>query len=315
MVSKIHDLGNRIHLIDGYDLGLPDRTGTYVIQDEELTLLETGPSMSVPFILEGLKELNLKPEDVKHIIVTHIHLDHSGGLGLLLKDCPNASVYVHPKGARHLIDPSRLIQGAKAVYGEQFDKLFEPILPVPEEKVIIKGDNETLRIGTNCELQFLHTQGHCDHHFSIYDPVSNGIFTGDTLGVNYDALLEEFNIQLYLPSTSPNQFKPDATLESLERIKALNVNTIFFGHFSSTDKVEEVYKQIKLYLPLFVEIGESAIAEGKEYKWVASQLLELAKADLEKQGVPNDHKIYEILNVDTSVCAMGIIDYLNKRNK
>jgi glyoxylase-like metal-dependent hydrolase (beta-lactamase superfamily II) len=311
--EKIHDLGHRIHLIDGYDLDTPSRTGTYVICDDELTLIETGPSMSVPYIINGLKSLNLNPADVKHIIVTHIHLDHSGGVGLLLKDCPNATVYVHPKGARHLVDPSRLIIGAKAVYGADFDRLFNPILPVPENKVISKADEETLTIGTNCTLRFLSTPGHCDHHFSIYDPVSNGIFTGDTLGVKYDDPLKEFGIQLYLPSTSPNQFKPDAILESLERIKNLNVSGIYFGHFGPSFDVDEVYKQIKFWLPLFVEIGENAIRDGHDHNWVAGELMALVQSDLEKQGVPQNHEVYEILKVDTSVCAMGIIDYLNKK--
>jgi glyoxylase-like metal-dependent hydrolase (beta-lactamase superfamily II) len=115
--TKPLDLGKQIHLIDGFDLGMPGRTGTYVIQEEQLTLIETGPSPSVPYVLQGLRDLGLSPEDVKYIIVTHIHLDHSGGAGLLLKDCPNATVVVHPRGARHLADPSRLIESARSVYG------------------------------------------------------------------------------------------------------------------------------------------------------------------------------------------------------
>ncbi|WP_078428451.1 MBL fold metallo-hydrolase [Alkalihalobacterium alkalinitrilicum] len=315
MTKKIFDLGNRIHLIDGLDLGLPYRTGTYVIRDEKLAIVETGPSSSIPQILNGLKELEIDPNDIDYIIVTHIHLDHSGGAGLLIKDCPNAKVIVHPKGARHLIDPSRLILGAKAVYGDDFNRLFDPILPVPEDKVIIKEDGETLALSSTCDLTFYNTPGHSDHHFSIHDPVSNGIFTGDTIGISYNDILADIGIQLYLPTTSPNQFKPDAMLNSLERIKSLNVDAIYFGHFNVAHDIEEVYKQIKSWLPLFVEAGEKAEQLGKDYHWIAEQLFNAVREDLRKQKVPDTHPFYEIFKLDTSVCAMGIADYLAKKNR
>ncbi|WP_209122655.1 MBL fold metallo-hydrolase [Alkalihalobacillus sp. BA299] len=315
MTKKIFDLGNRIHLIDGFDLSLPYRTGTYVIQDEKIAIVETGPSLSVPHILNGLKELEIDPNDIAYIIVTHIHLDHSGGAGLLLNDCQNAKVVVHAKGARHLIDPSRLISGAKAVYGDDFDRFFDPILPIPEDKVIIKEDTETLALSETCELTFYNTPGHSDHHFSIYDPVSNGIFTGDTIGVNYNQILEDTGIQLYLPSTSPNQFKPDAMLDSLEKIYSLNVDCIYFGHFNVARDVEEVYKQIKSWLPLFVEIGEKSEQLGKDHHWIADQLYTAVQEDLQKLEIKDTHPVYEFIKLDASVCAMGIADYFAKKNR
>lgn len=139
-MNKPIDLGHRIQLIDGYDLGIPGRTGTYVIQEEQLTIVETSASPSVPYILEGFKALGINPSDLKYIILTHIHLDHAGGAGLLLESCPHAKVIVHPKGARHLARPERLIQGARAVYGDKFDELFDPIIPIPEDKLITKAD-------------------------------------------------------------------------------------------------------------------------------------------------------------------------------
>ncbi|HET7616397.1 MAG TPA: MBL fold metallo-hydrolase, partial [Bacillales bacterium] len=212
------DLGNRIHLIDGFDLKTPGRTGTYVLQEEELTLVETGPSPSVPYVLAGLNDLGLDPAEVKYIIVTHIHLDHAGGAGLLLQHCPNAKVVVHPRGNRHLADPSRLVAGARQVYGEQFDELFDPIVPIPEDRLIVKDDGETLKIGAECTLRFYDSPGHAKHHFSIYDPVSNGIFTGDTAGVRYHQTQDQ-GLTFYLPSTSPNQFDPEAMLHSIERFR------------------------------------------------------------------------------------------------
>lgn len=125
-MSSFTDLGNRIYLIDGHDLNRERRTGTYVIKEQQYVLVETSASPSIPFVLRGLKELDVPLDQISYIILTHIHLDHAGGAGKLLEYCPNAKVIVHPKGARHLSDPSRLIAGAKAVYGESFDTLFRP---------------------------------------------------------------------------------------------------------------------------------------------------------------------------------------------
>lgn len=312
--NELFDLGHRIHLIDGIDLGMRERTGTYVIQEEDITLVETCSSSSVPHILNGLNSLQIEPEQVKYIIVTHVHLDHAGGAGLLMEKCPNAKLVVHPRGARHMIDPTRLIQGAKAVYGPQFDSLFNPILPIPEERVIIKDDEETLRIGPNCELTFLDTPGHANHHFSIYDPVSNGIFVGDTLGVQHKHV-EEFGFKLYLPATSPNQFDPDKTLQSLERIKALNVDRIYFGHFSVAEDVQEVYKQIEYWLPIYVKTGEEVFREGKQVNELINRLLEKISAKLDEHDVPKNHVIYNILQMDLQVFSMGLLDYFSKKVK
>lgn len=308
------DLGNRIHLIDGIDLGISERTGTYVIQEENITLIETCASSSIPHILKGLDSLQIDLMEVKYIIVTHVHLDHAGGAGLLMEKCPNAKLVVHPRGARHMIDPSRLIQGAKAVYGPQFDSLFKPILPVPEERVMIKDDNETLRISANCELLFLDTPGHANHHFSIYDPISNGIFVGDTLGVQHKQI-EEFGFKLYLPATSPNQFDPDKTLQSLERIKNLGVERIYFGHFSVAENVQEVYSQIQHWLPIYVKTGEDVYREGKSVDELVKRLLEKISIVLDKYNVPKNHVIYKILQMDLQVFSMGLLDYFSKKEK
>ncbi len=302
------DLGNRIHLIDGFDLGWESRTGTYVIREEMLTLVETSASPSIPYVLQGLADLGIKPEDVRYIIVTHIHLDHSGGAGLLLQHCPNAQVVVHPKGARHLMNPERLIESAKMVYGEQFDSLFAPILPVPEEKVIVMADRETLSIGPACTLQFFDTPGHANHHFSIYDPISNGLFTGDTCGIKYPQT-EDAGFTLYLPTTSPNQFNPDAMLKSMELIKELGIGRIYFGHFGMSTAVETVYEQVRQWLDVFVDTAREAVDAGKGQKEIAAALFEKIKQALTEKGVPDGHRIYEILQLDLDVCAMGLALY------
>ncbi|MFC3041684.1 MBL fold metallo-hydrolase [Virgibacillus xinjiangensis] len=301
-------LDDRIYLIDGFDLGVPDRTGTYVLDEAQLTIVETGPSPSVKHVKKGLESLGYSLDQVRYIIVTHIHLDHAGGAGLLLKDCPNAKVVVHPRGEKHLINPKKLAAGARAIYGESFQELFEPIIPVPEERLLLKADGDTLQIGPECRLEFLDTPGHAKHHFSIFDPVSKGIFTGDTVGIRYEHLARD-GVQLFLPSTSPNHFNPNTMQTSIERISDLNPRRIYYGHFGMTEQPQKALDEVSKWLDVFVEEGEQALTEGKGYDELSRRMLGKVRKYLQDEGIPDDHEAYIIINLDMQVSALGIIDY------
>lgn len=304
-------LNDRIYLIDGFDLGVAERTGSYVIDEEELTIVEIGPSPSVQHFKKGLDLLGFSLNQVKYIIVTHIHLDHAGGAGLLLQECPNAKVVVHKRGARHLAAPERLIAGARAVYGEKFSALFDPIIPIPEERLLVKGEGDTLTISSTCTLKFLDTPGHANHHFSIYDPVSNGIFTGDTVGIRYEQLIDE-GIQFFLPSTSPNQFNPIEMRKAIARLLKMNLDYIYFGHYGMTDNPKAALHQVDDWLTIFMEEGEAVLAEQKGQDELSKRLLARVKEHLDMQGVKNDHEVYFLIRLDIQVSSMGIIDYLTK---
>lgn len=307
----VQQLNSRIYLIDGYDLGIKERTGTYVIAEDELTLIDTGASPSVPYIKQGLSELGYTLDQVKYIIVTHVHLDHAGGAGLLLQDCPNAKVVVHPKGARHLADPSRLVAGARMVYGEQFDLLFDPIVPVPENRLIEKGEGGQLEIGPACTLEFWDTPGHAKHHFGIYDPVSNGMFAGDTVGIRYQQLVPD-GIQLFLPSTSPNQFDPAAMQLAIDRFQTANFNAIYYGHYGMATETKEALRQVGEWLVEFLEMAEDAFDKKQSPQDLADRLQEMVRTHLRSLGVPDKHEVYSIIKVDMEVSAMGLLDYLSK---
>ncbi|WP_085524537.1 MBL fold metallo-hydrolase [Tuberibacillus sp. Marseille-P3662] len=307
-------LRKRIHLIDGFDLGVANRTGTYVIEEEQLTLIETGPSPSVPYIKKGLKRLGYSLDQVNYLIVTHVHLDHAGGAGLLLQECPNATVVVHPRGARHLADPSRLVAGARQVYQEKFDPLFDPVIAIPEDRLLVKGDGDTLTIGPDCRLEFLDTPGHAKHHFSIYDPISHGMFTGDTVGIHYKLLADD-GIDFFLPTTSPNHFNPDAMNRSIERIRKRSLDRLYFGHFGMTANVEEALCQVEEWLPIFVEEGKQSAVREEGPDALANRLLSRIKAHLRQLNVADNHSVYQVLELDMQVCAQGIVDYLWKQRK
>lgn len=304
----------RIHIIDGYDLGVAERTGIYVIQEDALTLVETGPSPSVKHIREGLNELGYTTNDVKYIIVTHIHLDHAGGAGLLLQECPNAKVVVHARGARHMVDPTRLIAGAKAVYKDQFESLFDPIVPIPEDRLLIKGEGDTLEIGSHCRLEFWDTPGHANHHLSIYDPISHGVFTGDTVGIRYQQLVND-GISFYVPSTSPNQFNPTAMQDAISRMKALNLRKLYFGHYGATENVLDAFAQVEKWLPIFLKEAQEVHDKGEDYQVLSARLFSKAQAELRKKNVRDHHPVYELIRLDMEVSAMGLMEYTAKLNK
>lgn len=316
LLKKPIQLTENVFLIDGYDLGMTERTGAYVLMEEEITLIETSASPSVPYILSGLKSLGIAPEEIKYVIVTHIHLDHSGGAGLLLEHCPKAKVVVHKKGARHLANPSRLIASAKAVYGEKFNSLFDPILPIPEDRLLIKNDQETLQIGENCLLSFYDSPGHANHHFSIYHPNIAGIFTGDTAGIYYPQLKRQ-GIEFYIPTTSPNQFDPEKMLQSINIFKSLNAQRLFFGHFGMSDNPSETYKQVEAWLPVFISVAQRAFEEAVDFetrtRLASERLFQKLKEDLLEKGVKEEDPIFEILALDLEISSMGLIDYLTKQ--
>ena len=305
-------LTEHISVIDGFDMGIAERTGIYVIDQEQLTLIETGPSPSVSYIKEGLAQLGHKLSDVKNIIVTHIHLDHAGGAGLLLQVCPNAKIIVHPKGARHLIDPARLIHGAKMVYGERFNGLFDPVLPVPKDRLLIKGEGDQLQIGPNCTLEFWDSPGHATHHLAIIDPLSNGIFTGDTAGIHYEQLAKE-GIEFHIPSTSPNQFDPILMQQSIKRMQQKEFSRAFYGHYSMTKNPAAAFSQTLDWLDIFMTEAKNTAAAKESHIELAARLNKHVEAHLTLLGVSETHKVYMLVELDLVVGAMGLLDYLTKK--
>ncbi|SEO53531.1 Metallo-beta-lactamase superfamily protein [Amphibacillus marinus] len=305
-----------IEIIDLNDLSLSERTASYILPAEKPTIIETSASPSIPYLLAGLKRLHIKPEDIVYIIVTHIHLDHAGGVGLLLESCPNATVIVHPRGERHLADPSRLIAGAKAIYGNSFSELFDPILPVPNHRLVVKADLDTLDLGGDRILTFYDTPGHAKHHLSIHDSLTNAIFTGDTLGILYPTSMTN-GTELILPSTSPNQFDPNAMLSSMKRVRELNVNTIYFGHYGKSDYPDHVYHQLAEWLNRYLKISERIVEKHShaDFETLSELVAEALFNRVEIESDISDPTVFDYIRFDLTICAQGIVEYLlNKKD-
>ncbi len=315
-MGRIQQIAPNFHCIDTHDLNREQRTSSYLLIDEKIALIETSASPSVPYIIEGLNELNIALEDIDYVIVTHIHLDHAGGAGLFLQSCPNAAFVVHPRGTSHMVDPSRLIASAKSVYGAEFDSLFDPIVPIDAERIKEIEHEEVLSLGQH-QLTFYHTEGHAKHHVSILYSATNGLFVGDTTGVRYPEMDGEA-IDLIIPSTSPNQYNPETMEQSIQLYEKLHATELYFGHYGAYQNPSEAYRQVRYWTPLFIAEGEKALTVSSDFKeqvkFLDTRFKELLHSYLQEHDIPENHPVYQTIPFDTIVSAMGILDYLAKKN-
>src|SRR5205814_2808706 len=198
--------------------------------------IDTGTNHSVPRLLASLDAVGLPRDAVDYVIATHVHLDHAGGVGLLMRELPRAKLVVHPRGARHLIDPSQLMAGARGVYGdEEVARSYGEVVGVPAERVVTTEDGSTIALAGR-ELRFIDTPGHARHHHCIWDERSRGFFTGDTFGLSYREFDTDQGAWL-LPTTTPVQFEPGALRQSVLRMLSAQPRQMYLTHFGPVDEV------------------------------------------------------------------------------
>lgn len=228
-----------------------------IIEDKCAALIDNNTVHAIPCIMRETERHGLRPEDIRFIIPTHLHLDHAGATSELVRICPNATVISHPRGVRHYADPARLIAGVKAVYGnEEFNRWFGEIKPIPIERIRSVDDGERIAFGARF-LTFLHTRGHANHSITIHDSRSNGVFTGDTFGVEYRKSRMSKKPFLFC-STAPTDFDPAETRKSVRRILALNPECLYLAHFGG---IEDVAAAAEVFLH-FVARMEAVIAKA-----------------------------------------------------
>lgn len=254
MKTTTQDLGHGITLVDA-EYGQSGIAAVYLIeQDGEVAIIETGTNHSVPYIKAALKTKKLSFDNVRYIIPTHVHLDHAGGAGELMQQCPNAQLVVHPFGAKHLIDPSKLEAGTIAVYGEEkFRQLYGEIRPIDPSRVIEAPGLFKIKLSERI-LKFLDTPGHARHHFCIYDKQSSGIFSGDTFGVSYPQITTDHG-PLVFATTTPVQFDPDSLLQSIDCLISFQSKSIYLTHFGAITPSPNIVKQLKRSIHRFSNIA------------------------------------------------------------
>lgn len=234
-------VGENIFQVDLHTGGLKNLIASYVLKGEKVIIVDCGPTSSIPNLLSGLKELRIQAEDVAFVAATHIHIDHNGGLGTLIKHLPNAKVLVHSKGASHLVNPDKLWIATKKTLDYVADIFGEPE-PVPENRLIISSEGEIFDVGRNVKLKVIETPGHASHNVSYYEPTSRGLFPGDSAGAylgNFDTVLP----------TTPPPFRPDIALISLQKLASVNAEIIYYPHFGkavdATNRLKKYMAQIR----------------------------------------------------------------------
>ena len=308
MSSKV----NVINVVDGISVidseyYSKDFAAIYLLkQKSKVIIIETGTNYSVPHVKEALSQVGLSFSDVSYVIPTHVHLDHAGGAGLLMMQCQNAALVVHPRGARHLIDPSKLVAGAKAVYGEnKFKEYYGEIFPIDANRVIQADDNFILDFDGR-ELRFIDTPGHARHHFCIWDKATKSMFTGDTFGISYRDLDHQDELYI-LPSTSPVQFDPEALIQSINRIMEFKPERVCLTHFSAikpTKKVtNKLIESIHFVSNLAIKYADKDDSESIIYKKMMDYFLE----GLNEIGFQNNDYAKDRLSLDVLINTQGLI--------
>ena len=281
--------------------------------DDAVALIEVGSNASVERIFKVLESRGRRPDEVSHVIVTHVHLDHAGGAGELMARLPNAQFVVHPYGARHMIDPSRLEASARGVYGDEaFDAMYGTLRPIPAERVITMEDGNSLLVGRRL-LSFMDSPGHARHHYCVWDEQTSGWFTGDTFGLSYRELDTE-NGAFIFPTTTPTQFDPDALNASIDRMMEKSPENMYLTHFGRVRDVAEMANRMKAGVRHFVEIAEAHVADKNRTENIEVAMMDWLLESTREHGVTlPEQQVREIVENDVVLNTQGIEFWLDHR--
>ncbi len=250
-------------------------TAGYLVEGPAPVLIETGSQSSVPVLLAALGQIGVGPSDLAGIAVTHIHLDHAGGVGDVARAFPSATVYVHQKGAKHLADPTRLIDSAARVYGPLLDSLYGRLDPTPPERLQVLGDGEEVEVGPGRTLVAVDSPGHAKHHLGFHDSMSGVLFAGDAVGVK----LPDGGV--LRPATPPPDFDLEQALTSLATFAARRPSTIALAHYGLLEHPEELLAEANETLRAWAETAEKAYREGSDIAAALSERFDPLLGDID----------------------------------
>jgi glyoxylase-like metal-dependent hydrolase (beta-lactamase superfamily II) len=268
MSGSITDLGHEVYQIDTMMAGYDQITAGYLIRTERPCLVETGTAPSAPVVRAALEKLGVGRSDLVTVVVTHIHLDHAGGVGDLAELYPAAEIVVHERGARHLADPSRLMASARQVYGDDLDRLFGALAPTPAERIRAVGQTGAIDLGNGRTLASYHTPGHAKHHVGLLDSACGDLYVGDAAGVYIPATAD------LRPATPPPDFDLDTALASLRVFAGLRPSRLLFSHYGPVSAVRETLDRAAEEIRVWVEETRSARAGGLDLDHAAAMVAE-----------------------------------------
>lgn len=310
--SFVEPAGHGIFVIDtGYVR--PRFDAAYLlVRDGRAAFVDTGTSFAVPRLLAALEALGLAPDAVDWVIPTHVHLDHAGGCGTLMRELPAARLLVHPRGARHLVDPAALIQGAVAVYGaEEVERSYGPIVGVAADRVTESSDGLQVPLGSS-PLEVADTPGHARHHHCIWDGLSQSWFTGDTFGLSYPEFVHEGR-SISLLTTTPVQFEPDALKASMARLLERQPQRMFVTHYGAVTQPQHHGRDMMRQVDDAVALGRSASPGAGRHEALKQGLAAQYLKNLRAHGCPmTDAQILDLLVMDIELNAQGLGVWLDK---
>jgi len=267
-MSVLDALPDHVTGIDTLMGGTPGITAGFLVRGERPALIETGPARVAAAVARGVAAAGLDPADLAWLVLTHIHLDHAGGVGDLVRTFPNATVVVHPAGARHLVDPERLMASSARVYGELLGTVYGPLTPVEAGRIRAAEDGERLDLGGGT-LEVIHAPGHARHHVGVFEPDSGTLFAGDAAGVLTPAG------RTLRPATPPPDFDPDLAVQSLHRFAERQPQQLVLTHFGPAGPPLERLREAEDKLRRWCETAErAAAAHGNEIDHVEAALRE-----------------------------------------
>ncbi len=285
----------------------------YLIEHNGMAgFVDTGVNSTVPLLLDVLKRKKIPLENLAYVMPTHVHLDHAGGAGELMAQLPNAQMLIHPRGARHMIEPQKLEAGAMAVYGEErFRNMYGKLVPVAAERVTEVDDGFKLDFNGRT-LTFFDTPGHAKHHYCIHDSLSEGLFTGDTFGASYPEL-NGGRKRFIFPPTTPIQFDPQAWHTSLDRLMQTQPKRIFVTHFGMHEDLEPLLSQLRGWIDEYVALAEEFAAQPDRQALLRDALMQASVNTLLDRGCGVEPaEIHRLLDGDMELSAQGLDHWLQQ---
>ncbi|MDR7485523.1 MAG: MBL fold metallo-hydrolase [Armatimonadota bacterium] len=304
-MPRIERLADDLVLIDTDYEGTPQAIGAYLLTGDRPALIETGPASTVETLLDGVQAAGVEPEHLQALAVTHIHLDHAGATGTLVRRFPHLEVYVHPVGAPHLADPSRLVSSARRLYGADLERLFGEVAPVPHGRIRAISDGAEVLLGSR-RLAVFDTPGHARHHVVYFDRASKDLFTGDAAGV---ALPGSRYVR---PPTPPPELDVPAWDATIGRLRGLGVRRLLLTHFGAHTWVEELLAQLQQRLHAAVELVRVALEDGANDEAIAQRMRNVMAVEAARLDGPDRAARFETI-MSTRLSALGLIRYLKTR--
>lgn len=282
-----------------------------LVERGRAAFIDTGTGRSVPKLLAALDAQGLRPEHVDWVIATHVHLDHAGGAGPLMRELPRAMFAVHPDGARHMIDPSRLETSARAVYGADYDRHHGPLEPIPESRVCRIDDGQVIDLAGRA-LRCVHTPGHARHHLSVWDARSRSWFAGDTFGISYREL-DSARGAFIVPSTSPVQFDPVALRASIRRLLAEAPEAVYVTHYGRVTGVQELGTRLIAQIDGMVDLARRSNGSPDRHQRLVTGLARKYTANAQRQGLVDTDEVVRLLEMDIELNAQGLGVWLDRQ--